>query len=150
MPDFWNLIKTEIEKALHEIGSVLVGDAKRIILDRGIKDKGDFYRNTAYKVSGTLNTGMRLFFGSNVKHEPYVLGGKEPSWTPLAPIVGWVQRKGLSWTDKQGNLLSVEQMAWMIIRKIKREGIPARNIFAEIIKDRNSYIIKRLKMIGVS
>ncbi len=146
--DPWSRIYTEITKALHEIGSTLVKDAKQIILDKEIKDKGDFYRNTAYIVSGSLNTKMKLQYGSNVAHEPYVLGGKEPSWTPLEPIVGWVERKGLSWTDKQGNLLRAEAIAWMIIRKIKREGIAARNIFADIMKDRESFIINRLKMIG--
>jgi len=150
MQDVWSMIRTEIEKALHAIGSTLVKDAKQIILDKNIKDRGDFYRNTAYVVSGSIESRMKLQFGSNVSHEPYVLGGKEPSWTPLAPIVGWVERKGLSWTSKQGNVLTVEQMAWMIIRKIKREGIAARNIFADILKDRESFIIGRLKMIGKS
>ncbi len=150
MPDIWSLIYNEITKALHEIGSTLVKDAKRVILDKEIKDKGDFYRNTTYIVSGNLDKGMRLQYGSNVAHEPYVLGGKEPSWTPLAPIVGWVQRRGLSWTDKQGNLLTIEQMARMIIHKIKREGIAARNVFADILKDRNSYIMRRLKAIGAN
>jgi hypothetical protein len=146
--DIWLKIYNELEKALNEIGSVLVGDAKRMILDKNIKDRGDFYRNTTYVIKGNLSRGMSLRVGSNVKHEPYVLGGKEPSWTPFAPILGWVQRKGLSWTDKRGNIMKPEQMAWAIIHKIKREGIPARNIFADILKDRKSYVLQRLQRIG--
>jgi len=148
--DIWNQIYNEIEKALYEIGATVEGDAKRMILDRDIRDKGDFYRNTGYLVSGDLSSSMRLQVGSKVKHEPYVLGGKLPSWTPYAPILGWVQRKGLNWTDKRGRLLEPKQIAWMVIGKIKREGIPARNIFEEILKDRNAYITKRLQNIKIN
>ena len=82
----------------------------------------------------TNDSGMTLRVGSNVKHEPFVLGGKVPSWTPIAPLKSWVERKGLSWTDKKsGKLLTVEQIAHMIQAKIKREGIAARNVFAQVI-----------------
>lgn len=149
MQDIWALIYHGIERALHEIGSELVKAGKRIILDKNILDKRDFYLNTDYNVSGNLNTKMRLQVGSNVAHEQYVLGGKQPSWTPLAPILGWVQRRALSWTDRiTGREMSITQIAWMVIRKIKREGIKARNVFADILKDRKSFIIGRLKAIG--
>ena len=58
---------------------------------------------------------MILRVGSNVKHEPFVLGGKVPSWTPIAPLIAWVELKHLSWTDKEtGKLLTVAEIAYLV------------------------------------
>ena len=96
------------------------------------------------------SSSIALIVGSNVPHEPFVLGGKAPSWTPLEPLKAWVERKNLSWVDKKsGKALTIEQMAYMIRAKIKREGIPARNVFAEVIKNRESWIFQQLDSIEV-
>jgi hypothetical protein len=144
MVAIYKAILEALESRLHLIGSVLDGDARRLTLERGIYDKGDFYNNLGYLVT-VENDGVTLNVGSNVKHEPFVLGGKVPSWTPLAPIKAWVERKHLSWQDKKTGLeLTVEQIAYLIRGKIKREGIPERNVIAEVIEKRESWIIKQL------
>jgi len=66
-----------IESRLHRIGSVIEGEARRLILERDIKDKGDFLQNTGYAVQFN-NASIDLVVGSNVSHEQYVLGGKVP------------------------------------------------------------------------
>jgi hypothetical protein len=148
--EFWQKIHNEIVKALNEIGSTIIGKSKQMILDREIYARGDFYRNSEYVQKGNLRAGYSVQFGSNVKHEPYVLGGKEPSWTPLEPLKAWVERKGLNWTDKKtGTALTTEQMARLIRGKIKREGIPARNVFAEILNDNVGYVRERLARIAI-
>jgi hypothetical protein len=129
---YW-AIYAALESRLHLIGSVIDAESRKEILAQQIYDKGDFYGNTGYLVE-TSPDAMILRVGSNVKHEPFILGGKVPSWTPIAPLKSWVERKGLSWIDKKsGKLLTVEQIAHMIQAKIKREGIAARNVFASVI-----------------
>ena len=131
-----------LNQRMHRIGNKLLNEAKDKILSQ-IYDKGDFYAFTAYIVTNKSNS-IHLQIGSNVKHEPFVLGGKVPSWTPFAPIKAWVERKGLSWVDrKTGKALSVDQMAWMVIHKIKQKGIPARNVFAEVLSEHKSWIISQ-------
>ena len=94
---------------------------------------------------------MVLRVGSNVKHEPFVLGGKVPSGTPIAPLLAWVERKHLSWTDKEtGKALTVSQIAYLIRGKIKREGIAARNVFAQVVANREQWIYNQLNDIEVS
>jgi hypothetical protein len=138
-----------IESRLHRIGSVIEGEARRLILERDIKDKGDFLQNSGYAVQFN-NASIDLTVGSNVPHEQYVLGGKVPSWTPIEPLKAWVERKGLAWVDKKtGKQLSVEQIAYMIQAKIKREGIPERNVFAEVIKNKQQWIYNQLDSIEV-
>lgn len=150
MIQIYRAIYAALESRLHLIGSVIDADSRKEILTQQIYDKGDFYGNTGYVVE-TDDSGMTLRVGSNVRHEPFVLGGKVPSWTPIAPLKSWVERKGLSWTDKKsGKLLTVDQIAHMIQAKIKREGIAARNVFAQVIANREQWIYQQLSSIEVS
>jgi len=139
-------ILAALEQKLHLIGSKIESEAAKLALEWDIRDKGDFYRNIGYAVKKN-GRGYDLFVGSNVPHEPYVLGGKVPSWTPIEPLKGWVERKGLSWMDEDGQPLSVEQMAYMIRAKIKREGIPARNIFEEVLRNKEQWIYQQIDSI---
>ena len=138
-----------LESRLHLIGSVITADANRETIAQNIRDKGDFYNALGYVLT-PLKDGFTLNVGSNVAHEPYVLGGKVPSWTPIAPLISWVERKNLAWTDKDGNKLSIETMAYMIRAKIKREGIAPRNIFETIIKNREAWIYSQLDSLEVT
>jgi hypothetical protein len=149
MTEIYRAIYNALEGKLHLIGSVIDRDARREILEQQIYDKGDFYTNAGYIVENRAD-GLSLRVGSNVKHEPYVLGGKEPSWTPIKPLIGWVERKGLSWVDKKsGKQLKVEQMAYMIRSKIKREGIAGRNVYETVIQNQEAWIFEQLNSIEV-
>jgi hypothetical protein len=150
MREIYLAIYAALESRLHLIGSVIDSESRKEILAQQIYDKGDFYGNTGYLVE-TSPDAMILRVGSNVKHEPFVLGGKVPSWTPIAPLIAWVERKHLSWTDKEtGKALTVAEIAYLIRGKIKREGIAARNVFAEVIANREQWIYQQLNSIEVS
>ncbi|MDP2172915.1 MAG: hypothetical protein Q8M98_11075 [Candidatus Cloacimonadaceae bacterium] len=150
MREIYLAIYAALESRLHLIGSVIDAESRKEILAQQIYDKGDFYGNTGYLVE-TSPDAMILRVGSNVRHEPFVLGGKVPSWTPIAPLIAWVERKHLSWTDKEtGKLLAVAEIAYLIRGKIKREGIAARNVFAEVIANREQWIYQQLSSIEVS
>lgn len=149
MLQIYRAIITALESTLHRIGSVLDAEARKEIIRLGIIDKGDFLGNAGYLVQNT-SEGMTLRLGSNVRHEPYVLGGKVPSWTPLEPLKAWVERKNLAWVDSDsGKPLSVLQMAYMIRGKIKREGIPARNVYETVLQNREAWIFDQLNNIEV-
>lgn len=148
MRDIYQAIYAALESRVYLIGSMIDADARREIIAQ-IYDKGDFYDNAGYLVENQPGA-LVLRVGSNVRHEPFVLGGKVPSWTPIAPLKAWVERKGLAWTDKKsGKLLTIEQMAYMIRGKIKREGIPARNVYETVIKNREAWIYEQLDSIEV-
>lgn len=150
MIEIYRAIYAALESRLHLIGSVIDSESRKEILSQQIYDKGDFYGNTGYLLQ-TTDTEMILRVGSNVKHEPYLLGGKLPSWTPIAPLIAWVERKLLSWTDKEtGKALTVAEIAYLIRGKIKREGIAARNVFASVIANREQWIYQQLNDIEVS
>ena len=55
------------------------------------------------------------------------------------------------WTDKEtGKALTVAEIAYLIRGKIKREGIAARNVFAQVIANREQWIYQQLNDIEVS
>jgi len=149
MEQIYRAIFVAVESRLHLIGSVITADASRLTTAQKIYDQGDFYNAISYLVTPQPD-GFTLAVGSNVRHEPFVLGGKVPSWTPIAPLIAWVTRKSLSWTDrKTGKQLTVEQIAYLIRGKIRREGIPARNIFKTVIDNREQWIYSQLLSIEV-
>ncbi len=144
-----NAVLQVVESYLYRIGSRIEGKARRIVIAKNIKDKDDFYQALGYRVL-PIKDGLTLRVGSNVKHEQYVLGGKVPSWTPIEPLLAWVERKNLKWYDSKTNKeLKALQIAYMIRGKIKREGIKARNIFAEILESEEAYIINQFNSIEV-
>lgn len=148
--EIYRAIITALDSRLHLIGSVIDADARREILAQKIFDKGDFYANAFYIVD-TVSDGMVLRVGSNVKHEQYVLGGKVPSGTPMAPLIAWVERKKLAWVDKKsGESLKVEQIAKLIFWKIKHHGIAARNVYQTVLDKREQWIYQQLQSIEVS
>ncbi len=150
MVEVYRAIYAALESRLYLIGSVIDAESRKEILAQQIYDKGDFYGNTGYLVE-TSPSAMILRVGSNVRHEPFVLGGKVASWTPIAPLLAWVERKHLSWTDKEtGKALTVAEIAYLIRGKIKREGIAARNVFASVISNREQWIYQQLNDIEVS
>ncbi len=149
MLQIYKAIYQAITEKLYLIGSVIDGDARRLTLELGIYDKGDFYDNIGFLVE-TKAEGMTLRVGSNIKHEPFVLGGKVPSWTPLEPLKSWVERKHLAWIDrKTGTPLTVTEIAYLIRNKIKREGIKERNVFQMILDKKEEWIYSQLNSIEV-
>lgn len=149
MDDIYRALMSELEGVVYRIGSVIDRDARKEILRQKIYDKGDFYDNAGYLVR-PIEDGYVLHVGSNVRHEPFVLGGKVPSWTPIKPLIDWVARKSLSWVDKKsGKRLTIEQMAYMIRWKIKEVGIEPRNVYEEIIKNKEEWIYEQLRGIEV-
>lgn len=160
LQEIYRAIMEVLTRKVHYIGNKLNVEAQREairVVDHGsysgryIYDQGDFYNAMAYVVTQVSHDTVALRLGSNVKHEPYVLGGKVPSWTPIAPLIAWVERKGLAWVDKDtGEPLSVETMAYMIRGAIKRRGIPARNVYQEVIKNHEEWILKELENMAVT
>lgn len=147
--EIYQSIVAQLEQRVHLIGNRIVKDAMELAESENIRDRGDFIDSINYIVR-SLPDGFLLNVGSRVRHAQYVLGGKVPSWTPIAPLISWVERKGISWVDrKTGKLLSVEQMAYAIRGKIKREGIPARNIFKTVINELDSWITEQIDSIKV-
>lgn len=69
----------------------------------------------------------------------YVEKGRKPGkWPPRDKILEWIRIKPVEpRPDKDGNLPTEEQLAFLIQRKIGTEGIEAGNQLAETLEDLN-------------
>lgn len=143
-------IWAELERLTWGIGYEVSAAARKKAMEQKIRAHGDFINAIDPVVTvGTDQITLRV--GSNVKHEPFVLGGKVPSWTPLEPLEDWVRVKALAWTDKKtGDAMTVEEMAKLIQLKIHAKGIPARNVFAEVLTEMRPHIITSFSNMRIS
>lgn len=61
---------------------------------------------------------------------PYFDQGTRPHWPPKDSIIKWIQDKPIyPEADANGKLPTVEQLAFLISRKISEDGTEARNVF---------------------
>lgn len=133
-------------RKLDYMGDLLKGQMIKEASSRKIRAKGDFIKNMSYEVVETP-TALILRLGSKVEHAKYVLGGKVPSWTPLEPLMEWIKVRKIVWWDKNRKMEDKE-IAWLISRKHKREGIEPRNIVQDVIDKREGWIRKELESTG--
>jgi len=133
-------------RKLDYMGDLLKGQMIKEASSRKIRAKGDFINNMSYEVVETP-TALILRLGSKADHAKYVLGGKVPSWTPLEPLMEWIKVRKIVWWDKNRKMEDKE-IAWLISRKHKREGIEPRNIVQDVIDKREGWIRKELASTG--
>ena len=147
--NLWDEIKLDVMLKLEEIAEAIEGKIALKISNyspRPIYDTGEFLNKLTHSVTEE-NNDIIVRIWSDTQHTKYILGGKVPSWTPLKPLIAWVERKKLNWTDKSGKKLTAIQMAYLIRNKIKREGIKERNVFREVWEEEYSWIKSQLNQI---
>lgn len=77
----------------------------------------------------------------------YLEYGTKPHWPPVQPILKWVRDKGLPTKEKTGNktLPTEKQLAFLVSRKISREGTKANNYMATTVEELNAKYIPILE-----
>jgi len=124
--------------------------AKRIsnYKPRAIWDTGEFLNKLTHSVE-RHGDAIVCKIWSDAPHAMFVLGGKVPSWTPIKPLKAWVERKKLGWIKPKDNTPEAIDranlsMAYAIQRKIKREGIAERNVFAEVTREEWAWLQEKI------
>lgn len=123
MEEFNNL-----RNVLNEFGQAFVN----LVADKIIESDGIATGN----MLNTLDFDVRKeggHFTVYLKHTdyfPYYDQGTPPHFPPRAPIKKWIQDKPIYPEEgSDGKLPTVEQLAFLIARKISRDGTEARNVF---------------------
>jgi hypothetical protein len=146
----WDEVKTDTMQRLEAIAETLEGKIAQRVSNYSpgaIYHTGEFLNKLTHSVVDD-GSDFIVQIWSDAPHSRYVLGGKVPSWTPIKPLISWVEKKNLSWVDKSGKRLTAIQMAYMIRNKIKRDGITERNVFREVLEDELSWIEQQLHYRG--
>ncbi len=130
-------VNRELTRAMHE--SVLIVEGK--IVPRIDVDRGRMRGGVQTEVRGSGRELRGRVFIANVPHALVVERGRKPgSFPPIAPLVGWVQRRGMATgTDAR-------RIAFLVARKIARIGIKAKWPFRDGTREARPFVRLRFRL----
>lgn len=140
-----NEILSEFLATLDEYAKKAEELYKRKLTDKGI--------NASYKLLNSVETVVRRnddTFTVTINLEDYwyyVENGRGPGkFPPIDKILEWVRIKPvIPYSDSRGRLPTEEQLAFLIARKISREGTEGRNVLFETVDELNRYYLPLLQ-----
>ena len=140
-----NEILSEFIATLDEYAEKAKEIYKRKLTDKGI--------NASYKLLNSVETVVRRNddeFIVSINLEPYwyyVENGRGPGkFPPIDKILEWVRIKPvIPYSDSRGRLPTEEQLAFLISRKISRDGTEPKRVLAETITELNSIYLPKLQ-----
>jgi len=127
--------KTNLKKALDELGKDVVAEIVKKLLEADKKATGELINSVSYKVLETSNELMLNIMASDYfknVDEGRRAGAKQP---PINKILPWVEARGISFKTKSGGFSTPEQTAFVIARSISKKGIKPLNIKQQVIDE---------------
>jgi len=134
-----------LKLALDEIGSDIVADITKQLLDLDKNATGNLIKSIDYKVIDAANSVILEISSDN--YLKYVDQGRRPGkQPPTAAIIPWVQARGIEFKSKTGNIIPEKSTAFLIARSIGRKGIKPthilKNTIDKIYKNKENLIAK--------
>lgn len=129
---------------LYNIGAEFIAEYRTVKLSRTLSQADTIVDSMEPEVIADTNA-LNLAIGliGYWYYAEYGRGpGKQP---PLDNMVSWVERTGLAGkVDSEGNTISVRSLAYLIARKIGREGTEGKHIIETIIQNNRERWISRI------
>lgn len=121
-----------IRQIMDDVGRDLVDEIKNQLEKKGKDASGDLISSIHYQlVEKSDSIEVEIL---SLDYLKYVDQGRKPGkQPPVSKIVPWVQHKGIRMSTKQGNIMTVEQAAFIIARSIGEKGIKPTNIIKNSI-----------------
>ncbi len=117
-----------LERVLNEFGQAFVNAVADYIIEADGIATGNMLNTLDFSVE--KENGHYVVYLNHTDYFKYFDEGTEPHFPPVEPIQKWVQDKPVYPTaDSNGKLPTVEQLGFLIARKISRDGTEARNVF---------------------
>lgn len=130
---------------IQQLANGIVEQYRKVLADEGINASSTL-SNTA-DVVVELNGDMVVISLQLEEYWKYVEYGRRPGkMPPIDNIKEWIKVKPIIPDARTGKIPSAEQLAFLIARKIGREGIPARHpINKTVYTDMTEQIIDAIK-----
>lgn len=133
-------------KALEEYGDRLIENARKGLDTYGY-NKGDLYKNMTFTVQ--VKSGQIFEVDLLLENYwKYVESGRRAGakMPPQRAMLDFIQKRQIvPHPDKNGRVPTVKQLAFLIGRKISRDGIPPKPFMAKAKKDTQSQLIKQVR-----
>lgn len=126
---------THTKEVLEKFGARLVEQYRAELKSRGKNATSKLSKTAKYVVkSGHTFIFVALNLEDYWKYVEYGRG-KGKKFPPLDAIEKWIDAKPVvPRPDKEGRLPTTQQLAFLIGRKIARDGIPPTNVFADSVE----------------
>jgi len=139
---FWHL-----QEALEEIGIEIRNHYQDLLIQPDEKGynriaTGNLLNSVDFLVlRGNQNIWVELHLEDYWKYLEY---GTQPHWPPLDKIKDWIKIKPVLPRPENGKLPTQDQLAYLIGRKISKEGTPAYMYLNKTIDELNNWISRKI------
>lgn len=122
-------------KVLNKFGELLVKEYKQSLVDNNVNtSKKTLYNSVTYLVENNNNTfEVKIELEDYWKYVEY--GRKAGKFPPFNAIKEWVQIKPIIPRPYNGKLPTLNQLTYLIQRKIGLDGIKPKNLLSNSIDD---------------
>lgn len=131
-------------EVLNSFGRLLVEDYKESLIYNSVNASDDLYKSVKYYFESD-----NRFLEVQLELESYYWyvenGRKAGKFPPIQAIEEWIKVKPvLPYVDKNGKLPTLNQLTYLIGRKIKEDGIEGKHVLQKSVDDIYREIEKRL------
>lgn len=131
---------------LDELGKIIYDNLIKEIDSNNKVASGNLRNLTSYEVE--INSGHYIIYMNMPAYWKYVEYGRRPGkMPPRKAIEDWIRIKPLVPTARGGKVPTTEQLAFLIQRKIGREGIPPTPILSNAVHNSEQDINEFVKTI---
>lgn len=136
---------THLADALREYGQAVLNRYREKLIGNGRPTKENTLVDSAEYILEVDGTSYEVSL-SLQDYWKYVENGTRPHTPPFSAIRHWVDVKPLlpSRPMNNGKLPSPNQLAWMVVNKISREGTRGTFDFAESVDELNEEFVTRI------
>lgn len=143
--DEYQIQLIEVRKVLTEYRMRFEELIKRKIMDKDKVASGKLLAsiNTTLEIDGNIYT----VYLNSLNYLKFLETGTKAHWPPSEPILQWVKDKRLPTRELTGDksLPTEKQLAYLVRRKISKEGTEKNFIIAETIEELNEIYLPRLE-----
>ena len=129
----------EVSKELKKFGKSVVKDAKRNASK--FSDTGDLKHSIEFELETHKNSFSLSFYMVDYGiYKDEGVDGTKKKWNsrfsykrkgpPTRALNDWIRRKAIRGRGKDGRFITNESLAWLISRKIKRDGLKPTKFFS--------------------
>lgn len=130
-------VEKAIEKAAKRIALILERSTVEAIDQNNMNASGDLRKSIASDTE-RIAEGYLIRCFAGVNYSVFAHEGTRPHFPPIAPIIKWVEQKGIAgqYSVKSHRLLKnkqsmneIKSVAWAIARSIAKKGTPGLKFF---------------------
>ena len=124
-----------VRNVLNDMGREFQFQVREKIVAENAVATGDLLNSIGFEIEEDAD-GLFTLYLTHADYFHYVNENTVPHWPPREPILRWVEDKPLQpYPDANGKLPTVDQLTFLVSRKIAEEGTQGHYFFESVLND---------------